>query len=444
VRSIWDEELECLSAGALTRLESERLREQLVYNYATSSFYRARFEAAQVRPEQIKCREDLARLPFLEKSELAASQTDGSLIGVNQCAALEDIVRIQATGGTTGRPMRIAMTRRDIADYSEMGARALWATGCRPDDIVFECMNYNLYAGGLSDHMAFETLGAATIPYGVGNTRNLLEMMMQIDHEIAIWSTPSYAVRLAEVAAEMGINPRDVGLRKGFFSGEAGMQVAGYRERIEDTWGLHAGDLYGTGELGMHCGECEQRSGVHYGANGYVLTEFINPETTETIAFADGAIGEFVYTSIHREASPLLRMRSHDLMQVFTDACACGRTTFRFRILGRSDDMFIVKGVNVFPLAVQATIARGQPLLTGEFQIILDRPLPIDYAPRICVEVARDVPADRHAEIRASTQAAIAREHNFTSRVELVDQGTIATEKKTRRLIRAYLEDTES
>ncbi|MCP4469468.1 MAG: phenylacetate--CoA ligase [Gammaproteobacteria bacterium] len=442
MKLLWNEEIETLSAGALTRLESERLQEQLPYNFASSSFYRARFEAAGVKPEEIRSREDLPRLPFMEKSELASSQLDGSLIGVNQCAALEDIVRVQATGGTTGRPMRIALTRRDIADYNEMGARALWAAGCRPGDIVFECMNYNLYAGGLSDHMAFETLGAATIPFGVGNTRNLLEMMTQIDQDVAMWSTPSYAVRLAEVAAQMEINPRDVGLRKGFFSGEAGMQVAGYRERIEDTWGLRSGDLYGAGELGMHCGECEQRDGVHYGATGFVLTELINPETTEPVPFTDGASGEFVYTSIRRQASPLMRMRSHDLMQVFTEACACGRSTFRFRILGRSDDMFIVKGVNVFPLAVQATITGSQPRLTGEFQIILDRPLPIDYAPRILVEVARDVPKHGHAEIIAETEAAIAKNHNFTCAIELVEQGTIATEKKTRRLIRAYLEES--
>ena len=237
MKRLWNEEIETLSAGALERFESQRLQQQLPYNFASSPLYRAMFEAAGVKPQAIRSRQDLPRLPFMEKSELAASQLDGSLIGVNQCAALEDIVRIQATGGTTGRPMRIALTRRDIDDYNEMGACALWAAGCRPGDIVFECMNYNLYAGGLSDHMTFETLGAATIPFGVGNTRNLLEMMTQIDQDVALWSTPSYAVRLAEVAAQMEINPRDVGLRKGFFSGEAGMQVPGYRDRIEETWG---------------------------------------------------------------------------------------------------------------------------------------------------------------------------------------------------------------
>ena len=146
----------------------------------------------------------------------------------NQCAPLLDIIRIQATGGTTGKPLRVGWTRRDIADYSEVGARALWANGCRPSDLIFECMNYNLYAGGVSDHMCFETLGAATIPFGVGNSLRLLEMMNDISEDISIWATPSYAVRLASLARENGMDPRDIGIRKGYFSGEAGMQVPGY------------------------------------------------------------------------------------------------------------------------------------------------------------------------------------------------------------------------
>ncbi|MDJ0955492.1 MAG: hypothetical protein QNI91_01465 [Arenicellales bacterium] len=442
MRSIWNEEVETLSADALARLEAERLQQQLAYNYETSPFFRSKFEEGRVRPKDIRHREDLLRLPFMEKSEINESQNDGSLIGINQCAPIEKIIRIQATGGTTGRPMRIGMTRRDVVDFCEMGARALWAMGCRPSDIVFECMNYNLYVGGLSDHLTFEALGATTIPFGIGNSRNLLEMMTQIDSDVAIWSTPSYAVRLAELAAEMNIDPRAVRLKKGFFSGEAGMQVAGYRDRIEEIWGLVAGDLYGTGELGMHSGECEHRRGLHYGASGYILTELINPETAQPILFENGAIGEFVYTSIQREASPLMRMRSHDLMQVFTEPCACGRTSFRFRVIGRSDDMFIVKGVNVFPLGVQETLARHRPELTGEYQIILNRSPPIDYPPRILVEVARDVPADKHAELVAAVSEAIQRDHNFKPDIKLVEQGTIATEKKTHRLVRAYQEET--
>ena len=434
----WNEEIETMPPGGVDHLESERLQRQMAYVYETSTYFRARFDQAGVTPQSIRHRDDLTRLPFMEKNELSESQLDGALLGINQCASLENIIRIQATGGTTGRPMRVGWTGQDVADYCEMGARALWTSGCRPGDLVLECMNYNLYAGGVSDHMCFETVGAATIPYGVGNSTRLLEMMTQIGEDISLWATPSYAVRLAALARENGMEPRNIGVRKGFFSGEAGMQVAGYREKIEDAWDLKAVDLYGTGELAMHCGECVQRNGLHYGGTGFVLTELIDPETTSPIAFEDGAVGEFVYTSIQREACPQLRMRSHDLMQVYTEACACGRTSFRFEILGRSDDMFIVKGINVFPLGVQATLTTMRPHLTGEFQIILDRAPPIDYAPRILVEVAGDVPQAQHSELRAKTERAIANDLNFSASIEFVAEGSISTDKKSRRLIRQY------
>jgi phenylacetate-CoA ligase len=437
-RAFWDEAVETMSPAAVRRLEDERLVDQIAYDYATSPFYRARLDTAGVKPEAIRDREDLARIPFMEKADIADSQADGTLLGVNQCAPLDRIVRIQATGGTTGQPMRIGLTRRDIADYGEMGARALWTMGCRPGDIVFECMNYNLYSGGLSDHLTFETLGAATIPFGVGHSERLLAMMAGLTDPVGIWATPSYAVRLAEVAAGLGIEPRSVGLRRGYFSGEAGLQVPGYRERIEDTWGMVARDQYGTGELGLHSGECDERDGVHFGGTGIAIAELIDPDSGDVLPFVDGQQGEVVYTSIHREACPLLRMRSHDLMQVWTDPCPCGRTSFRFRILGRSDDMFIVKGVNVFPLSIQAVLMGLAPRVTGEFRVVIDRPPPIDYPVPITVEVAREMPAARHAALAREVETRLKAELDFTAAVTPVAPGGIATERKTRRVIRSY------
>jgi phenylacetate-CoA ligase len=434
----WNEAIETLTPSERRRLEDERLAEQIAYDARTSPFYRAKLEAAGVKPERIRHVEDLARIPFMEKREIAESQADGMLLGVNQCAPLDTIVRIQATGGTTGQPIRIGLTRRDIADYGEMEARALWAMGCRPGDIVFECMNYMLYAGGLSDHLTFETLGAATIPFGVGHSERLLTTMAGLKDPVGIWATPSYAVRLAEVAGELGIEPRSVGLRKGYFSGEAGLQVPGYRERIEDAWGMVARDQYGTGELGLHSGECEQQNGVHFGGVGFAIAELIDPDSGDVLPLTDGQQGEVVYTSIRREASPLMRMRSHDLMQVFTEPCACGRTSFRFRVLGRSDDMFIVKGVNVFPLSVQAVLMRLAPRVTGEFRVVIDRPPPIDYPVPVTVEVAGDVPAAHHEALAREVAARLRAELNFTAAVTLVEPGTIVTEVKTRRVVRSY------
>ena len=437
----WNEAVECITPDDRRRMEDERLQAQVEYNCRTSPFFAAKLAEAGVKPERIRSTADLPLIPFMEKSDIAASQAAGAFLGINQCAALTDIVRVQATGGTTGSPMRIALTRRDIEDYNEMGARASWTMGCRPGDIVFTCMNFSLYAGGLSDHLTFETLGTVTIPYGVGQSERLLAMMADIKSEVSIWATPSYAVRLADVARDIGIEPRSVGLTKGYFSGEPGIQVPGYRERIEETWGMRAQDGYGTGELGLHSGECEHRSGFHYGATGFVFTELIDPDTAEVLPFDDGRIGEAVYTSLRRQAGPVQRMRSHDLMQVFTEPCPCGRTTFRFKVLGRSDDMFIVKGVNVFPQAVQASLMKLAPRLTGEYQIVLERKPPIDYPVTVKAEVARDVPAAAHAALAAEAVHRVQSENNFACRIELVPQGTIAAvDKKTRRVIRAYLE----
>ncbi len=437
-RRFWDEESETMSTADRRRLEDERLRDQITYDYATSHYYHAKFAAAGVAPLAIRTVDDLPAIPFMEKTEVAASQADGTILGVNQCAPLERIVRIQATGGTTGQPIRIGLTGRDIGDYGEMGARALWAMGCRPGEVVFECMNYNLYSGGLSDHLTFETLGAATIPFGVGHSERLITMMSGLADPFGIWATPSYAVRLAEVARGMGLEPRDIGLRKGYFSGEAGLQVPGYREKVEALWGMVARDQYGTGELGLHSGECEALEGVHFGGIGFAVAELIDPDTGDVLPFTDGQQGEVVYTSIRREASPLLRMRSHDVMQVFTEPCRCGRTSWRFRVLGRSDDMFIVKGVNVFPLAIQTSLMTLAPQVTGEFQVDLDRPPPIDYAVPLTVEVAADVPASRRDALGREVVERLQRDLNFSADVRFVGSGTIAGEGKTRRVIRSY------
>ena len=434
----WNQALETLPPDELRRLEYDRLSEQIAYNHASSPYYRAKLDDAGVTPADVRRVEDLVRLPFMEKGEIAASQADGTLLGVNQCAPLDRIVRIQATGGTTGQPIRIGLTRRDIDDYGEMGAGALWAMGCRPGEVVFECMNYNLYSGGLSDHLTFETLGAATIPFGVGHSQRLLTTMAGLRDPVSIWATPSYAIRLAEVARDMALEPRSLGLRKGYFSGEAGLQVPGYRERIEEIWGMVARDQYGTGELGLHSGECDQLNGVHFGGTGFAVAELIDPDTGDVLPFTEGQQGEVVYTSIHREACPLMRMRSHDLMQVFTEPCACGRTSFRFRILGRSDDMFIVKGVNVFPLAIQASLMSLAPAVTGEFQVDLDRPPPIDYPVPVSVEVAIDLAPDRHEALAREVVDRLRRDLNFTPNVTLVRPGAISGEGKTRRVIRSY------
>ena len=282
----------------------------------------------------------------------------------------------------------------------------------------------------------------AILPYGIGNSKRLLAMLAYMDANLALYATPSYAIRLAELAAEEGIDPASLGLAKGFFSGEAGMQVAGYRGRIEQLWGLFTRDIYGTSEGGVQSAECEAQNGLHYTSGGLMVVELIEPESGDPLDVADGVVGEMVYTSLKRRACPLLRMRSHDLVRLHTGPCVCGRSGFRFVTLGRSDDMFIVKGVNVFPLAVQAVLAELQPRLTGEFEIILDHPPPTDFEPCICVEVARELDPAQYPVLGAEVASAVRTTLGFSPAVEFADQGDIASAHKTRRVLRPYCDDS--
>ena len=437
-RPYWNETLETLPAEQLRKLESAALQKQMAYVYATSPYYRKKFDSVGLKPADIQCQEDLAKLPFTEKNELAQTQREGELIGPNQCASMEDIIRIVGTGGTSGQPMRLAWTQNDVRGYNEMGARALWAMGCRPSDFVVNCFNYSIYAGGVTDHMAFETLGATVLPYGVGNSRRLLDMKADMKIEKALYSTPSYAIRLASVAEEMGINLRDLNVKKGFFSGEAGMQVPGYRERIENLWGMEAHDLYGMAELGVQSAECEHNTGLHFSGAGEVIAELINPDTEEVIPMEHGQIGELVFTNINREASPLVRMRTHDYVEVYTDPCPCGRTGFRFHTRGRTDDMVVIKGVNIFPMAIQKTLLAMQPRLTGEFQMVLDKAPPIDYLPILKIEVASDQPVAALPQLTEDVALQLYKQLGFSANIEFVKAGEIASEHKTKRVIRNY------
>ncbi|MGR3914585.1 MAG: hypothetical protein OD918_08715 [Gammaproteobacteria bacterium] len=436
--TFWNEQMETMSAEELRRHEAPLLARQVEYLYENSEYYRSQLDRAGLKPGDITCHDALENAPFTEKKDLALAQHEGALIGPHQCAPHEDIVRIVGTGGTSGKPMRIAWTRADIRAYNEMGARALWILGCRPGDLVLNCFNYSMYAGGVMDHMSFEHLGATMLAYGVGNSRALLNMLADLPGDKCIYSTPSYAVRLADVAAEAGITPRDLRIKKGFFSGEAGLQARAYRRKIETTWGMRAHDLYGIAELGCQSAECARDSGMHFCGAGYVIAELIDSHTGGVKKMRDGETGELVYTAIKRQASPLLRLRSHDLVEVQSGACACGRSSFRFHARGRSDDMFVVKGVNIFPTSVQAVLHELAPRLTGEFRIELDKPPPFDYAPRLMVEVSRDLPPEQHAALARETEALVSRKAGFAARVELVARRSIASEHKTRRVLRKY------
>jgi phenylacetate-CoA ligase len=337
--------------------DDQLLVEQLAYLEAASPFYAQRLRGTTVRGIA-----DLPQVELLTKEELRAGQQREPPLGAHRCAPAEDLVRIHVTSGTTGDPVAVGFTRRDHEVNSAIGGEAFAIAGLRADDVVAHCLNYALYAGGIADHMALESSGATVVPIGTGQSRRLLELIPKLGIT-AIFGTLSFPAYLAERARESGIDPTALGIRRIVTAGEPGAGLAAVRAEIESAWGATVADTFGMSDvwstMGGACGEGE---GLHLTADGHAVLELIDPDSGEPVAIEDGASGEFVWTHLLREASPLLRYRSGDLGRVWTSPCACGRASPRIRIDGRRDDMLRVQAVNVYPQAIGALIAEDSRL----------------------------------------------------------------------------------
>jgi len=420
----FDERIETMPPAWTRRLEEERLAEQISRCYDRSPFYRRKLEEAGVRPEHVERLEDLAGLPFTTKEELRASQAESPPYGDYVCVDGIEIVRMHLSSGTTGKPLVMPYTERDVATSAEVGARAFWAAGVRPDDTVLHCLSYSFYTGGISDHAALEATGAAMIPVGLGQSARVLELWRDL-RPTAIFSTITYPVHLAETAAERDLDPRSLGLAKLVVTGEPGGQIAATRKRLEELWGAEVGDTYGLSEVwGTLAGECEERDGLHFSGQDAALVELIEPESGEQVRVEEGARGEFVFTHLYREAAPLIRFRSRDVAEILGVDCACGRTGFRFRVVGRSDDMFRVRGINVFPSAVEE-LMREQGV--DRYAIVLDS-FPVEPPVRILVEGVKG----RERELAQAVRARL----EFTC--EIAAATLPRSEAKSKRLYRVY------
>jgi phenylacetate-CoA ligase len=443
-RRYWDEAVETMSADERRRDDNRDLAAQLAYCREESAFYRRRLAEAGVDPAAVRSVDDLAHLPFSTKDELRAEQVQHPPLGEYQCAPMKDIVRIHGTSGTTGRMLLTSMTAADAELVAECGARSLWSAGMRPDDVVFHVFNYSVYSGGVTDHLSAERLGAAVMPIGVGNSQAFVELAGQAK-PTAVHSTPSYPLYLArKMRSEMGRDAHELGLRKGFFGGEPGAGIPAVQQQLRDELGLEPFDAnYGLSEvISLFAAECDQRDGLHFFGQGAVIIELIQPETGKVVPLATGVEGEMVYTSINRQATPLIRYRSGDVVHIISDApCGCGRTSFRFRVLGRSDDMLWVRGVNVFPRAVEQLMAAMRPLTTGNFQIIVPSPGALDHLD-LRVEHGLDVAEADLAAVAQRLQAACSEHLRAPAQVTLVPPESLpVSERKTRRVIRTYLDE---
>jgi phenylacetate-CoA ligase len=381
---------ETLAAGDRRRLQLERLRET-VARVARVPFYAQAFARSKVSLESIRSLDDLRRLPVTTKADLREHYPLGFL-----AVSREQLRRIHGSSGTTGKPTFVGYTAKDIDTWADLCARFLVAGGLRPEHLVQICFGYGLFTGGFGLHYGVERVGAAVIPAAAGNTQRQIMLMQDLGAQVLV-CTPSYALTIADEARGMGIDPRSLPLESGHFGGEPWTE--NMRAEIEAALDIRAFNNYGLSEVvgpGVS-GECAARQGMHI-QDDHFLVECLDPESLEPVP--DGQRGELVITTLTREAMPLLRYRTRDLASLDRTPCPCGRTTVRMsRVAGRTDDMLIIRGVNVFPSQIEEALLRVEGT-TPHYQIVVERPGRLDEI-TVRVEIRPQDFSDQMRELQA-------------------------------------------
>ncbi len=345
---IWNRHFECMDRKELRQVQNERLRETVDRVYFNVPYYRHKMQEAGLVPENIKSIDDLSRLPFTIKNDLRDNYPFGLF-----AVPMSEIVRVHASSGTTGKPTVVGYTRNDISTWSEVMARTLTCAGANRNDFIQVAYGYGLFTGGLGIHYGGEKIGASVIPISGGNTARQIQLMHDLGSTV-LACTPSYALYLAEAIQESGINRDDLKLRVGVFGAEPWTESM--RREIESKLRIKAIDIFGLSEVigpGV-ASECLEQNGLHVNEDHFI-PEIIDPDSLEVLP--EGSIGELVFTTITKEGLPLIRYRTRDLTRLFYGKCKCGRTMVRMeKCLGRSDDMLIIRGVNLFPSQVESVL----------------------------------------------------------------------------------------
>jgi phenylacetate-CoA ligase len=346
-------------------LDDASYRAQLAYLFDRSAFYRQKLTAAGFESaEAAGGLGDIAQLPLTEKDELRATRTRENPIGAHLCAAPGEIVRIYSTSGTTGQPSYVPLTAEDLESWVSGSARSYAASGVVRGQRIVSTYNAGPFVAGAA-LAAFDRIGLCHIPVGTGQTERLVLAIEQLRPQ-AVVLTPSYAAHLLEWAATRDVELRESSVERVLVAGEPGGGEPAFRARLEAGWGAKVTEAMGIGDIGVSLwGECEEQAGMHLGARGLVHAELVDPGTGAPVGLEDGAAGELVLTHLRHRAAPLLRFRTRDHVLVSTSACACGRTAPRVRCVGRTDDMLIVRGVNVFPSAVREVVSEFAPDVSG-------------------------------------------------------------------------------
>lgn len=415
---IWNEEIECMDPRDREKLQLERLRKLVAYLSERSAIYREKFAASGISPAAVRNLADLKKLPFTRKSDLRDHYPFGMF-----CVDLKEVSEIHASSGTTGNPTVVAYTRNDIKLWGEVMARCLTIAGATPEDIVQNAYGYGLFTGGLGVHYGALELGAAVVPMSSGGTKRQLKLMHDFRTTV-LTCTPSYSLFMAEEAREMGIDPRQAPVRIGVLGAEPWSE--GLRREIEAAWDMAALDIYGLSEIigpGV-AQECPRRRGLHIFSDVF-LPEVIDPATGEERP--EGEDGELVITTLTKEAIPLLRYRTGDIVSITYGRCECGRTLPRIsKVKGRTDDMLIIRGINVFPSQIEAVLLEvegAQP----HYQLVVERVKGLDTL-EVQVEVDEHVFSDeirRLQDLRRKIKKEIESVLALVVEVKLVEPKTI-------------------
>jgi phenylacetate-CoA ligase len=415
-------------------LDDAAYRRQLAYLFDRSAFYRRKLGEAGIRSaEEAGGLAGIGRLPVTEKREVKDTATPANPIGDHLCAAPEEIVRIYSTSGTTGTPSFIPLTAEDVEIWVTTSARSYAASGVRAGERIVSTYNAGPFVAGAA-LSAFDRMGLCHIPVGTGNAERLAAAIAMLQPEAAVL-TPSYASYMVDWAAEHDLDLAGSSVRRVLVAGEPGGGEPAFRAALEDGWGATVTEAMGVGDIGVSLwGECEEQDGMHLGARGFVHAELIDPATGNVVPMDDGAAGELVLTHLRHRAAPLLRFRTRDHVHLRAAPCACGRTAPRIRCIGRTDDMLIVRGVNVFPSAIRDVVGQFAPAVSGRIVVRPAAPGVKQKPPLpVTIELARDAPADEDLaeRIRERLRSVLV----VQTRIELAPWGTVAHSEYKSRLV---------
>lgn len=423
----WSPDIETMGAAEMKGLQETLLVRQMAYLESNSPFYRAKFAAAGLRFGDIRTLADLRRVPMTAKQELRVSQEESAPFGTHLAAAVDRVVLTQTTSGTSGRPVFQAFTKADLLTRYEVYSRVFRAWGLGPEDRIVHAMALSMFGGGIAVCNAVMHFGAVSVPVGAeANSQRLLNMLRDM-RPSAMLITPSYAEHLGKRCRELiGMEAKELGLRVIGCFAEPGGEDPVIRDRLEELWGARVYDGGGSSDAApILFGNCSERHGKHFFAPDYGYVDLVDCDTGEPIEMEDGAEGEWVFTHLTREASPLVRFRSGDRIRVMTSPCACGRTSYRMLYIGRIDDMLNVRGVNLFPTAVKSVVEQFFPRTTGEVRIRLTAPGPRVDQLRAVVEFGPRENAKTAAALGKEIENAIHVQLRVRATIEMVPAGSI-------------------